>query len=278
MIDHGFVPGPVDDARPDDRAQRGEQDEEHDAREDAGEEQEPEDARQPEAALAAVGAGRTRRPAGCPARRTPATRASPARAARGRCEPSPGHAGAAPSVELVLEDDRGGLAVHAFTIAVPLRLRRRAAGAAAGHRDPGEIRRGGWRAARRAASRGSPRRVRDGLRPRGGGLGHRALGAARLERQPDDELRDPLLRDDPRQRGGIVRRGQRSRPVDRRERPRRQPVALGDREADPPLPEVDPEDAAAVRRSVTASRRRRRRGAARASVERDPVRRWSGSS
>src|SRR5207247_10519171 len=54
------LPRPADDAGPEHRAQRGEQDDEHEPGQDPGEEQEPDDPGQPEARAPVVGPASTR--------------------------------------------------------------------------------------------------------------------------------------------------------------------------------------------------------------------------
>ena len=136
-------------------------------------------------------------------------------------------------VQLVLEDDGGGLAIDPRTIGVALRratARRPTARAACAR-------------ARRSASNEDSRssRIVTGMRearadlrgPRPGARGHRALLARRLDRQADDQLRDVLLATDASQRlgVGVDRRGA----ADRRQRPGAADPRFGHGEPDPPL-------------------------------------------
>ena len=92
-----------------------------------------------------------------------------------------------PGVQLVLEDDRGGLAVDPLALGAPLRGGWRAAGPAALHRPKALL--GAMAAQALVAERDRPA----GERRNVGGPGarrvdHRSLDARRLERQPDHQL------------------------------------------------------------------------------------------
>lgn len=142
-------------------------------------------------------------------------------------------------VELVLENDRRGLAVDPRTVRLSLRTRWRAAGPAAFHRPDTLLR----EVARQSLV---PERYPDAepradrIDPRPGDLGLTALAPRGLERQPDDDLGDVLLGDDPRERGDLRRliRG----PWQGRKRHRPAAVIVRDREADASLTEIDAED------------------------------------
>ena len=143
---------------------------------------------------------------GSPCRRSCAL--GPARACRVRREVARagGPVGSGCScVELVLEDDRGSLAIDPGAIGVALHSRRRPAGTAPFHGTHprfGEVARQtlvaeGYRQTQDRGDRGDPL------------AGHRRLRAfvaVRVERQPDDELVDGLLRGHARERRGVRRR------------------------------------------------------------------------
>ena len=75
------------------------------------------------------------------------------------------------------------------------------------------------------------------LRPGACRGGHGTLVPVRIEGQPDDELIDGLLANNGCEPDGIVRVGGRS--PDGQQALRRLMTPLRDRQADPPLPEID---------------------------------------
>src|SRR6185503_10785608 len=110
-----------------------------------------------------------------------ARKASRVHAARGRLGRSLVDApGVASSIELVLEDDRRGLTIHALTIAVTLRLRGRSARASTTHRPEARF---GDVAGESLVTHGhrQPRVFCHGLRPRRSRRSHGTFVTTRLE-------------------------------------------------------------------------------------------------
>ena len=143
-----------------------------------------------------------------------------------------------PSVQLVLEDDRGRFPIHPGAVCLALGRRRRPARATSLHRPEPLLGQMARQSFIPEADR-QPDEWRDRRHPLSRVFGLRARLTRGLEWKPNDELLRIMRGDDRRESPcvGFWRPG----PADGLERPRRAAIAICDGEADPPFPQVDPE-------------------------------------